>query len=76
MHGKKDGVDKLVASFQAEYPAIAQVVSKTQTRKRITEIADKEKHVDGHGTVRWVCKKEFLDAAQAATGVEVSDLVY
>jgi len=60
IHGKKDGVDKLVNAFQAEHPKLA----KTHVKKRIGEIAEKERHADGHGTQRWIVKKEFVAKAQ------------
>jgi hypothetical protein len=58
IHGKKDGIDKLIQSFQ--HPNHLHI-SKVQIKKRMLEIAEKSKHVDGHGTARWVVKKEFLE---------------
>jgi hypothetical protein len=60
VHGKKDGIDKLVLAFHALYPAF----SKLQIQKRIKEIADKAKHVDGYGTARFMVKPEILEKLQ------------
>ena len=56
LHGSKDGVEKLVLSFIADHPTFA----KAHIEKRIKEIAKKEKHPDGHGSMRWVVASEFL----------------
>ena len=35
-------------------------ISKALIRKTIHEVAKRDKHPDGHGTQRWVCKPEAL----------------
>jgi hypothetical protein len=48
-------------------------VSKVYLRNKIQEIASREKHVDGYGTARWVCKPEFLlEAENDGTAGKVS----
>lgn len=61
IQGKKDGVDKLVVSFQADHP----LVSKAETKRRIVELAERKKHADGYGTVRWVCREDKLASLAA-----------
>lgn len=63
IQGKKDGVEKLVISFQADHP----LVSKAETKRRIIELAERKKHADGYGTTRWVCREDKL-AVLAAEG--------
>jgi hypothetical protein len=59
VHGSKEGVDKLVLSFHAENPN----VPKAQIKRRIAEIAEKERHPDGHGSLRFVVKSEMKEKA-------------
>jgi hypothetical protein len=56
IHGKKEGVDKLVLSFHEQHGHI----SKAQIKKRILEISEKGKHSDGYGTSRFLVKAELL----------------
>ncbi len=56
LHGKKEGIDKLVNSFHEQFS----YMSKVQIKKRMCEIADKSKHSDGYGTSRYLVKTEFL----------------
>jgi hypothetical protein len=60
VHGKKDGIDKLVLAFHALHPAF----SKLQIQKRIKDLADKARHADGHGTSRFMVKPEMLEKLQ------------
>jgi hypothetical protein len=60
VHGKKEGIDKLVLGFHALHPTIP----KLQIQKRIKEITDKTKHADGYGTSRFVVKAEMLEKLQ------------
>lgn len=55
IHGKKDGIDKLVDSWQQRHPT----TSKRQIKTKILEIASKDKSVEGHGSARWVVKSHF-----------------
>jgi hypothetical protein len=59
LHGKKDGMDKLVVAFFTEHPVVANTISKNYLRNKISEIADKQKHTDGYGTLRWIVKPEY-----------------
>ena len=54
----------MVSRFQAEQADVGQAVSKVYLRNKIQEIASREKHVDGYGTARWVCKPELLLQAE------------
>ncbi len=56
IHGKKDGIDKLIISFHESNPLIA----KAQIKKRITEISEKTKHCEGYGSPRFLVKHELL----------------
>lgn len=58
IHGKKEGVDKLVASFHELHPTI----SKLQIQKRIKDITEKTKHADGYGTMRFIVKPDVLES--------------
>jgi hypothetical protein len=60
VHGKKDGIDKLVLAFHALHPTF----SKLQIQKRIKDLADKARHADGHGTSRFMVKPEMLEKLQ------------
>ena len=52
VHGSKDGMDKLMVNFNLVHPA----VPKAAVKRTILEVADKEKHAQGHGGQRWVVK--------------------
>ena len=56
IHGKKEGVDKLINSFHESNPLIA----KAQIKKRISEISEKTKHSDGYGSARFIVKMDLL----------------
>ena len=60
VHGKKEGIDKLVLAFHALYPKF----SKLQIQKRIKEITNKAKHSEGYGTSRFLVKPEILEKLQ------------
>ena len=66
IHGKKDGVDKLVESFHALNPTLV----KAQLKKRILDIAERRQHSDGYGSKRWMVKEEML-ATQTVTAPSV-----
>lgn len=66
IHGKKDGIDKLVNSFHETYSNIP----KAQIAKRMKEISDKQKHKDGYGTARWIVKQEFSEGVDGLENVE------
>ena len=68
VHGSKDGVEKLVIAFLADHANFA----KAHIEKRIKEIAKKERHPDGHGSMRWVVFPELL--AAHAVEVKINDL--
>ncbi len=57
-------MDKLVNTFHDDHSNIA----KAQIKKKISEIAEKEKHADGYGSARWVVK---ADAVTSAGDLEV-----
>lgn len=71
VHGSKDGVDKLVNAFVEQNAH----VSKAQTKKRILEIAEKKKHADGYGSLRWIVQDALLSTA-AQTGVTPKAVEY
>lgn len=71
VHGSKDGVEKLVNAFVEQNAH----VSKAQTKKRILEIAEKKKHVDGYGSLRWIVQDSVLSAA-TQTGVAPKAVEY
>ena len=52
VHGSKDGMDKLMVNFNLVHAA----VPKAAVKRAILEVADKEKHAQGHGGQRWVVK--------------------
>ena len=52
VHGSKDGMDKLMVNFNLVHAA----VPKAAVKRAILEVADKEKHTQGHGGQRWVVK--------------------
>lgn len=56
IHGKKEGVDKLINTFHESNPLVA----KAQIKKRISEISEKTKHADGYGSLRFIVKHELL----------------
>jgi hypothetical protein len=56
IHGKKEGVDKLINTFHESNPLVA----KAQIKKRISEISEKTKHSDGYGSARFIVKQEML----------------
>ncbi len=56
IHGKKDGIDKLIISFHESNPFVA----KAQIKKRISEISEKTKHSEGYGSPRFLVKQELL----------------
>jgi hypothetical protein len=56
LHGKKDSIEKIVGVFQSEFPNM----SKVQIKKRIIEISEKSKSIDGTGTARHIVKQEFI----------------
>lgn len=56
-HGKKDGVDRIVAAFHELHPNC----SKMQIQKRLKDMTDKVKHSEGYGTQRWIVKSEVLE---------------
>jgi hypothetical protein len=60
VHGKKDGIDKLVLAFHALHPTF----SKLQIQKRIKDLSDKTRHADGHGSSRFMVKPEMLEKLQ------------
>jgi hypothetical protein len=60
VHGKKEGIDKLVLGFHALHP----MIPKLQIQKRIKDITDKTKHADGYGTSRFMVKAEMLEKLQ------------
>ncbi len=67
IHGKKDGVDKLVESFHALNPTLV----KAQLKKRILDIAERRQHSDGYGSKRWMVKEDILATHQAVTASSV-----
>jgi hypothetical protein len=68
VHGKKEGMDKLIASFHVDHPQFSQQISKAETKRRILEIAEKERHPEGYGCARWVCRKNFIEQHAEAMG--------
>lgn len=71
IQGKKDGVDKLAQAFVTEHPHL----SKAEVRRRILEIAERKRHVEGHGTARWVCKKSYVVTLDSAASASLSEPV-
>lgn len=61
-------MDKILASFQLAHPT----ASKNQIKKRILDIADKERHPAGHGSQRWIVKEE----AKSKAGIVLPDAAY
>ena len=57
IHGKKEGIDKLVEGFKELFPNFA----KSQIKKKILEISDKSKHPDGYGSSRFMVKRDLFD---------------
>ena len=60
VHGRKEGIDKLVAMFSDAHPNGPQT-PKAQIKKKILEISSRSKHVDGYGTVRVIVNKDILE---------------
>lgn len=56
-HGKKEGVDRIVAAFHELHPNC----SKMQIQKRLKDMTDKVKHSEGYGSQRWIVKAEVLE---------------
>ena len=71
VQGKKDGVDKLAQAFVTDHPHL----SKAEVRRKILEIAERKRHVEGHGTARWVCKESYVATLDSATSSSLSEPV-
>jgi hypothetical protein len=61
IHGRKEGVDKLVVLFGDSHPEGPQP-PKAQIKKKILEISSRCKHEDGYGTVRVLVNKDVLQS--------------
>ena len=62
MHGKKDGLKKIVNSFCEQHPTLVKV----RVKETLLECAKRQKKDDGSGSERWIVSPEFV----AASGVE------
>lgn len=66
LHGKKDGLEKLVTGFHELHPA----VSKAAIKRKIQEAAHRQKREDGSCSSKWTVNQDFLVKA-SLTSVEV-----
>lgn len=74
IHGKKDGVDKLVNSFHETHTNIPKL-SKTEIKKKILDISCKQKHVEGYGSYRLVVNGDVLSfySVEVCIDMEIND---
>ena len=61
-------MDKILASFQLSHPT----ASKNQIKRKILDIAEKERHPSGHGSQRWIVKEE----AKSKAGIVLPDAAF
>ena len=64
VYGKKDGLEKLVTGFHERHP----LEIKANINRRIRQIAEKQKHTDGHGQARWVVKADIVEQLALTVG--------
>lgn len=69
IHGKKEGCDNLVESFVSTFPS----VPKVRVKRKIKEIAERKRHQDGHGSMRWVVKDDFISLISSDNGTTEID---
>lgn len=69
VHGKKDGLEKLVVGFHELHPT----VSKAGIKRKIQEAAQRQKREDGSCASKWIVNQEFLAKANL-TNIEVMTL--
>ena len=74
VHGRREGIEKLVADFIADHPS----ESKGKVERKLREIADKKKSDEGFGNARWVVKQSVIDGLGLTVGaaVEGNDAVF
>jgi len=74
VHGRREGIEKLVADFIADHPTEV----KAKVERKLREIADKKKHDEGYGNARWVVKQSVIDSLglTVGTAVEENDAVF
>lgn len=74
VHGRRDGIEKLVADFIADHPTEI----KAKVERKLREIANKTKSDEGHGNARWVVKQSVIESLglTVGTAVEGNDAVF
>jgi hypothetical protein len=70
VHGKKDGLERLVHSFHERHPTL----TKNGLKRKILEIAERKKPESGSGSVKWMVKDDFLRSVAGSVVAQVSDL--
>jgi hypothetical protein len=72
IHGRKDGIDKIIRSYLDDHPHFKLKLSKNRLRKTFNEYAMKSKSEHGHGSLRWLCKPDIITMAYKDIDQEVS----